>query len=128
MPWHVTNVTRDQPLADRVLLADGFWNRFKGLMGRAELPMGEGLHLRPCNSVHTFFMRIPIDVLFLDTEGTVVKLFPALPPWRTTAPVRGVRSVLELPVGVIAASGTRVGDQLRFEQRLPAAGTDAATL
>ena len=131
MPWHVTNVTRDRLLADRALLADGFWDRFKGLMGRAELPMGEGLHLRPCNSVHTFFMKIPIDVLFLDAEGKVVKLFPALEPWRTTAPVRRVKSVLELPAGVIAASGTAVGDRLQFERRLPAPrspSADAATL
>ena len=88
--------------------------------------MGEGLHIVPCNSIHTFFMRIPIDVLFLDAENKVVRREEAMPPWRMTAPIRGARTVLELPIGTLAGSGTAVGDQLRFEPppTLPS-GSDA---
>ena len=115
MPWQVTNVTRDRVLATRAVRAEGFWDRFRGLMMRRELPMGEGLHLVPCDSIHTFFMRIPIDVLFLDAEGRVLRLYEALPPWRTTLPSRACKSVLELPIGTLRGSGTEVGDLLAFE-------------
>lgn len=115
MPWQVTNVTRDRILATRASRAEGFWNRFMGLMGQTSLPMGEALHIVPCNSIHTFFMRIPIDVLFLDAENRVVRTYEALPPWRMTPPIRKARTVLEFPIGTLAGSGTAVGDQLRFE-------------
>jgi uncharacterized membrane protein (UPF0127 family) len=118
MPWLITNATRQRPLADRAEQADTFLSRFVGLMGRRHLAFGEGLHIRPCNGIHTFFMRIPIDAAFLDAEGVIVKQFHALPPWRTTAIYRRARSVLELPAGTLAASGTQEGDLLSF-QHLP---------
>ena len=80
----VINRTRGTLLADRAGEATGMWDRMKGLLGRDGLPVGEGLLITPCNSIHMFFMRFPIDALFLDAQGTVVKLFAALPPWRAT--------------------------------------------
>ncbi|MCP3138414.1 DUF192 domain-containing protein [Pyxidicoccus xibeiensis] len=115
MRWRVNNETRQRLLADRAERATGFMERFKGLMGRRSLAVGEGLHILPCNSIHTFFMRIAIDVVFLDAQGRIVKLMPALPPWRATSVYFQSRSVLELPAGVLAASGTQEGDQLAFE-------------
>lgn len=115
MPWQVLNVTRDRVLATHATRAEGFWDRFRGLMGRRELPMGQGLHLIPCGSIHTFFMRIPIDVLFLDADGRVVRLYEALAPWRMTRPAFKTRSVVELPIGTLRGSGTEVGDLLAFE-------------
>jgi uncharacterized membrane protein (UPF0127 family) len=85
MRLRVNNVTRSRLLADRAERAASFMDRFVGLMGRRSLAFGEGLHILPCNSIHTFFMRIPIDVAFLDPEGRVVKQFSALPPWRATS-------------------------------------------
>ena len=57
-------------LAER---ASSFKDRFVGLMGRRSLAFGEGMHIAPCNSIHTFFMRIPIEVVFLDPDGLIVK-------------------------------------------------------
>jgi uncharacterized membrane protein (UPF0127 family) len=115
MRWRVTNETRQRLLADRAEQATGFLQRFKGLMGRRSLAVGEGMHIVPCNSIHTFFMRIAIDVVFLDRQGVIVKLLPALPPWRASSVYFQARSVLELPAGVLEASGTREGDRLTFE-------------
>ena len=112
----VRNVTRDKVLATRAAEAKGFGQRFLGLMGQSDLPIGHGLHIVPCNSIHTFFMRIPIDALFLSDKGTVVKVMGALPPWRMTSVYFAAHSVLELPAGVAAASGTAEGDQLEFSQ------------
>lgn len=116
MHLKVKNVTRGKLLADRAERAASFTRRFMGLMGRASLDFGEGLHIDPCNSIHTFFMRIPIDVAFLDPSGVIVKQFSALPPWRATALYRKARTVLELPAGTLTASGTQEGDQLDFEE------------
>lgn len=78
--------------------------------------MGEGLHIVPCNSIHTFFMRIPIDVAFLDKDLRIVKVMPAMPPWRASSIYFSAKSVLELPAGVFAGSGTVEGDELAFEE------------
>ncbi len=111
----VHNTTRDKRLAERVIEARSFLSRFKGLMGRRQLPMGEGLLIAPCNSIHTFFMRIAIDVAFLDQAGTVIHRLDALPPWRVTSVHLRAKSVLELPAGTLVASGTQAGDVLRIE-------------
>lgn len=117
----VRNATRGTILADRAREAKTFGTRFLGLMGQRSLRAGDGLWIDPCNSIHTFFMRIPIDVLFLDRERRVVKVFPALVPWRTTRIYGKARTVLELPAGTLAASRTSEGDQLDFQ---PASGFD----
>jgi uncharacterized protein len=83
----------------------------RGLLGRASLPPGEGILLRPAGSVHTFFMRFPIDVVFLDKEERVVGIEPAVPPWRT-AGRRGAKAVVELAAGECDRRGLRVGDRL----------------
>jgi len=84
-----------------------------GLLGRRHLAGDEGLLVTPCTSIHTMFMRFPIDVLYLDREQTVVKAVRALRPFRFSACFRGGgHSVLELPVGAIEASGTQTGDRL----------------
>jgi uncharacterized protein len=115
MRLRVENVTRGCILADRAERASSFVQRLVGLLGRARLSVGEGLLITPCNAVHTFFMRMAIDVAFLDAEGVVLRQVGALPPWRATPVQRGARSVLELPAGTLQASGTREGDRLRFE-------------
>jgi uncharacterized membrane protein (UPF0127 family) len=89
--------------------ADSFGSRLKGLLGRKSLATGEGLLLEPLSSVHTWFMRFPIDVVFLDREMTVVKVIPTLGPWRFAA-ARHAHYALELRAG--AAEGLRVGTRL----------------
>jgi uncharacterized membrane protein (UPF0127 family) len=112
--FQIFNQTRGQQLADSAELARSFWSRGRGLMGRAALPPGYALIIYPEWSIHTFFMRIPIDVLFVGRDGRVLRLREAMPPNRPfagVAPWRG-QYVVELPSGVIAATGSAVGDQL----------------
>ena len=66
----------------RAEVARTFWQRFMGLMGRRSLPEGEGLLILRCNSIHTFFMRFPIDATFLDRDDNVVKVVRNIRPWR----------------------------------------------
>jgi hypothetical protein len=87
----------------------------RGLLGRRSLDSDEGILLRPAGSVHTFFMRFAIDVLFLDRELVVVGIEPELRPWRTAAR-RGAKSVVELAAGECARRGVVVGDRLAVDQ------------
>ena len=107
-------------VARRVNAAMGFWARFRGLMGRDALAADEGLYL-PDSSIHMFFMRFPIDALFVssaDDRGLrrVVALRHDLPPWRgMVLPVRGAAGVVELPAGTLRRSGLQPGDAVRFD-------------
>jgi len=110
----IKNQTRNCVLAARGELARSFWARGRGLMGRAALPDSYALIILPESSIHTFFMRVPIDVLFVDRSDTVIRLCETMPPSRPfagVAPWRG-RYVIEMPAGVIAATNTALGDQL----------------
>ena len=112
MRYRVTNLTRNTLLADRGEVADSFFKRFKGLMGVSDFPLGRALHIAPCNSIHMFFMKIPLDIVFLDRELTVVEVLHALPPWRVSRVYFAAHSALELPAGTARATGTAVGDRL----------------
>ncbi|MGI6358025.1 MAG: DUF192 domain-containing protein [Bacillota bacterium] len=90
-----------------------FWQRWRGLMGRASLPEGSGLLISPCRSVHTMHMRFPIDVIFLDRAWTVVGLEPSLRPWRFSRNYPSAWFAIELPAGTIQASGTEIGHRLQ---------------
>lgn len=82
-----------------------------GLLGRASLPAHEGLLLEPAWSIHTWFMRFPIDVVFLDGDGRVVRVVERLGPWRL-ASARHARAAIELAAGVAARLDIHEGDQL----------------
>jgi uncharacterized protein len=83
----------------------------KGLLGRSSLPAGEGVLIRPAGSIHTFFMRFPIDAVFLTRDLEVVDVAADLRPWRL-AGRRGAHAVLELPAGEAARRGIRRGERL----------------
>lgn len=95
----VINVTKGTVVAERVKVAASYWSRLWGLLGRKGLPAGEGLLLRPSSSIHTLFMRFPIDVVFLDRDHRVVKVVSALKPYRFALGGRGAWAALELPAG-----------------------------
>ncbi len=114
MRYRVMNLTRNTLLAEHSTRAETFFSRFKGLIGVPHLPFGEGLHLTRCNSIHTFFMKMPIDVLFLDVSHHVVDICPSMPPWGVSRVYFNAKSVLELPHGTASASQTQVGDLLDF--------------
>jgi uncharacterized membrane protein (UPF0127 family) len=98
-------------VCDECVVADTPFSRLRGLLGRRSLRAGEALLLRPSPSIHTFFMRFAIDVVFLDADLRVLRVVEALKPWRA-AGCRKARSVLELGAGEAAARGIRLGDRL----------------
>jgi uncharacterized protein len=98
-------------VCERCVLADTALARMRGLLGRRDLPSGEGILLKPASSVHMAFMRFPIDAVFLDRDLRVVKVAADLQPWRL-AGSRGAKAVLEIPAGEAARRGLSVGDRL----------------
>lgn len=101
-------------LAERVVLANTFLSRLRGLIGRRRLAPAEALWLRPCNGVHTWWMHYAIDVIFLDRELRIVKLVENMRPFRLTAPHRAARSVLEMSAHTISQARLNVGDHLEI--------------
>lgn len=108
---------RSAALVEELALALDPWRRLRGLLGRPPLKPGQGLLIRPCRGVHTWFMGYPIDVLFLDRRGLVVAMRPELRPWRMTALIGAAYCVLELPAGVATRARIAPGDALRFEEQ-----------
>ena len=112
------NQTRNTVLADKADIADTSAKRRTGLLKHARLEPGEGLWIVPCESVHTCFMKFPIDLVYLDKRRKVRKVRSAVPPWRLSACLMA-HSVLELPAGTIRQTGTAPGDELVVEKLLP---------
>lgn len=110
--FRVTNTTRGAVLAEMSKKASNPVSRGIGLMGRRSLPPGGGLIIQPCNSVVSFFMRFPIDVVFLDRDAKVCHMIHGMVPWRASKIVRGSKLVVELPAGTLAGSGTQHGDTI----------------
>jgi uncharacterized protein len=99
------------PLCERCALADTVATRAKGLLGRAGIASDEGLLLTPAPAIHTFFMRFPIDAVFVDRDMRVVGVAPRLRPWRWARRPRA-RAVLELSAGESERRGVRIGERL----------------
>jgi uncharacterized protein len=95
-------------VCERCRLAESTIARMRGLLGRDSLDPDEGMLIHPAPSVMTFFMRFPIDVVFLDKAKTIVKIVPGLRPWRVAAARKAV-AALELPAGAAAAAGLQTG-------------------
>jgi hypothetical protein len=109
----IWNLTRQELLAHSVEIADHGATRRKGLLGRDCLPAGEGLWIVPCEAVHTFGMKFPIDLIYLDRKKQVKKIRNSVRPWRLSACLSAY-SVIELPSGSLKLTKTRPGDQLEF--------------
>jgi len=110
----VFNATRDTVLAERASLADSFWTRGRGLLGRSSLPPGEGLVIVPAQAVHCIGMSFPIDVIHVCRDGRVVRVVPNLRPYRFGPFVWGSHYVVELPAGAALTTLTQPGDQLEL--------------
>ena len=109
------NTRTNTILGDRIAIAGTVWTRMRGLIG-GQLASGQGLLIVPCQGIHTYFMRAPIDVVFLGKEDGVLRTDAAVRPWRFIPYVRRGRQVLELPPGTLARTGTRPGDVIAFER------------
>ena len=122
----LVNATKKTVLSDHCHFANTVLKRMVGLLNRRKLAAGEGLLLDRCYGVHTFGMRFPIDVLFLDKDLHVIRAVKALPPYRTCI-VRKAVYVLELPVGAVDLTRTEEGDQIQIRTAHAGATTSART-
>jgi len=111
----VRNLTRNTVLADAADLADTSEKRRTGLLKHDHLEPGTGLWIVPCESVHSFFMKFAIDLVYLGRDKKVRKVRHRMVPWRMSACLTA-HSILELPAGVVEATGTRAGDQLAIDE------------
>lgn len=110
----ICNRTRDNAIVSRGRIANTFFSRLRGLLGVRHLPPGDGLLIEGTNAIHTHFMSIPIDVVYLDREHRVVDVDEQMVPWRFGKPRRQARHVLELPAGTVAQTGLAIGDHLEI--------------
>lgn len=109
------NKKNGQILADKLEIADTSSKRGKGLLGKKSLNKGEGLHIIPCNSIHSFFMKFKFDTIFINKKNEVVYLIESMPAWKISKICFSAHSVIELPSGVIKETETSVGDILEFQ-------------
>ena len=111
--WQVINNDTGTRVVTDLQIADRLWARVLGLQLRSQLPMGSGLLLVPCASVHTFLVRFSIDVIFLNKLGGVIEVRRQVRPWRIIRKVHGVYATLEVPYG--GANNVRPGNVLSLQ-------------
>jgi uncharacterized protein len=122
----ISNLSRRTELASHAEVAGSGAARNKGLLGRTSLPPGTGLWIVPCESVHTFFMKFPIDLVYIDRKKRVKKVRSNVPPWRLSACL-SAHSIIELPAGTVHGSQTAPGDMLEFTPTDPEADATFST-
>jgi len=108
------NKNNGKILADNLKIADSFFKRLKGLLGRNSFNKGEGLHIISCSSIHSFFMKFRFDAIFLNKNNEIVYLIQNMPAWRVSEICFSAYSVVELPSGIIKETETSVGDVLEY--------------
>ena len=108
----VIDITTDQIAIKNLTVADNLWSRFLGLMGRKRFERGYGMLLKPCTSVHTMFMRVPIDIYFLDESNVIVDRRLQVSPWRIAIPKTKCCAVLEVPIPI---KDLAIGSQLSIQ-------------
>jgi hypothetical protein len=110
----VKNVTRNTLLIKEGRVADTIWRRLRGLIGVRQMLPGDGILISPCHSIHTHFMSIPIDVLYVDKHHRIVHIDKNMQTWRFGRWHRHAQYVLEVPSGVADQSHAAIGDQLNI--------------
>jgi uncharacterized membrane protein (UPF0127 family) len=111
----IINRTKNTLLAENAVLADTLLKRTKGLLGTADFKPGEAMVITSCNSIHTFFMHFPIDVLFVDKNYRIIKVLSSLKPFRISPLYFNANFVVELPTGTTVATSTTQGDCISLE-------------
>lgn len=111
---NILNKSKNTVLARTVMVADTFWTRLVGLIGKKDLPPVTALVVTRCQSIHMLFMRFPIDAVFADRHHRVVGCVEAIKPFRLSPIFFHSRYVIELRVGTITATKTSPGDQLEW--------------
>jgi len=110
----LVNKTRNVVLAQDARLADNRLSRLRGLIGRAPLQAGQGLIILPSQGIHTFFMSYPIDAIYVDSQGRVIRALEDLRPYRFAPINLRTKYVAELPAGTLKRTGTKVGDMIEI--------------
>jgi uncharacterized protein len=118
----IQNQTRGTVIADRCRVASSLGERTVGLLATPEVLPGEGLLIERTQSIHMFFMRYPIDVVFVDRAGVVTRTVAGLQPWRVVWWARGARDCIELRIGTLERTGTTSGDRLAITEAEPPGG------
>jgi uncharacterized membrane protein (UPF0127 family) len=111
----ITNTSRKTVIGESIEVAETASQKVKGLLGREGLDRGQGLLFKGAGSLHTLFMRFPIDIIYTNKQGKVVKTAGSVRPFKLVAAPLRCDCAIELPAGVIAASNTQVGDNLSFD-------------
>ena len=114
MPITIRNLTRGTTVASDSGEAKSFFGKLLGLMGRKQMPLSAALVIDRTNWIHTFWMRFPLDAVYVDRNWKVVGLETNLAPNRIGRPFWSAHAVIELNAGIVAACGTQVGDQLQL--------------
>ena len=112
------NVTRSKVLCENCRIADNIFTRVRGLLGRSTLHQDEGLLIVPCPSIHMFGMKMSLDVVFLTKENIVTDFVENIAPGQYYVAQNQfgkAHSALEIAPGIIAATSTRRGDEIRLE-------------
>ena len=124
-PWRLVDRQSGRTLVDSLELADGYWSRLAGWQFRRRPEPRHGLLLVPCSSVHTFWLRFPLDLVLLDRGGRVIDVRNEIRPWRAILPRPDTHAILELPSGAneietdqviraVAPAGTTFPKSLQF--------------
>lgn len=115
----IYNKTKKRDILVAADLADSFWSRFRGLLGRRQLQHDEGIVLRPCKSIHTVGMRFRIDVAFLNIDYKVIRIITGMKTMRFSPVLRDAFCVIELKEGMLSELCIEVGDELTLSSAIP---------
>ncbi|HHX22948.1 MAG: DUF192 domain-containing protein [Tepidanaerobacteraceae bacterium] len=110
----VLNLNKQVALGVKVYQTKCFFQRLKGLIGTNKLEEGEGLLITPCTSIHTFFMKYPIDVIYFDDENIILHILHSIQPYSFSPIIKKAKGVLELPAGTCISTGSVVGDKIEL--------------
>lgn len=112
----IRNISKESIIASRAWVADSFFTRLKGLIGRKKLDEDEGLCIKPCKGVHTFFMRFSIDVVFVDKNGEVCEVVKGLKPYRVSKYISDTSYVIEFSEGMCEEINIEIGDKIELRR------------
>jgi len=116
MSIKIINLTKQNTLSESIYIANSFRSRLKGLIGVKKLHKGEGIILIPCNSIHTCFMSVSIDVIFLNKDNLVIKAVENLGTWKMLKIISEASKIIEMRAGSIKEENVSIGDQFELIQ------------
>ena len=117
MTHYINNLSKENRLLDNVTIANSFFSRLKGLLGEKGLENGQGLVIKPCNSIHTFAMKFPIDVAFVNKDNKVIHIMASTPKGKISPVIKGSKYVIEARAGEFERKNLDLGDELEIKSK-----------